>query len=166
MRPHLLASLVLLSLHFGLATARGDNTTVDQNKALVRAVYDEVFNAGKTDQLEKYITPTAVEHQLMPGQTAPQNVIANLKVFVAAFRTAFPDLKVQVLDIIGEGDKVVARCLMTGTQKGEFMGLPPSNKPIAVEFIDILRFEQGKCVEHWGLSDDAKLMQQLGAPAK
>ncbi|MGH7601513.1 MAG: ester cyclase, partial [bacterium] len=78
------------------------------------------------------------------------------------FRTAFPDLQVTVEDIIAKGDKVWVYTTMRGTNKGEFMGMPATGKKIEVKGIDIVRFVNGKAVEHWGVSDDLTMMQQLG----
>jgi steroid delta-isomerase-like uncharacterized protein len=110
----------------------------------------------------RYFTADAIDHQVMPGQTDPQPALANFKQYMAVFHKAFPDMKVTVEDMVAEGDKVVARCHMTGTQTGDFMGAPATGKPVSIELIDIVRFTDGKCAEHWGLSDDAAMMQQLG----
>ena len=79
------------------------------------------------------------------------------------YRAAFPDLKMDPEDIIASGDKVVARVRATGTQDGEFMGLPPSGKRIDVQLMDIIRFgDDGLAHEHWGVFDAMTMMQQLG----
>src|SRR3954462_14191283 len=157
--------LVMLMLTVPLAPALGADSTGDQNKALVRQFYDEIFNAGKIEQIDKYIAADAIDHEVAPGKTDPQPCQDSLKGYLSVFRKAFPDLKVTVQDVIAEGDKVVARCTMTGTHKGEFMGVPATGKTFSIPFIDIIRFKDGKCVEHWGISDDAGMMQQLGNPA-
>jgi len=159
----ILSMFVMLAL--SLVPALGADTTADQNKAMVRQFYEEVFNAGKVDQIDKYIAADAIDHEVAPGKANPQPCRESLKDYLSVFCTAFPDLKVKVEDIIAEGDKVVARCTMTGTHKGEFMGMPATGKTFSIGFIDILRFKDGKCVEHWGISDDAGVMQQLGNSA-
>jgi predicted ester cyclase len=78
------------------------------------------------------------------------------------FLTAFPDLHFTVEDMIAEGDKVVARITMSGTQQGAFMGIPPTGKHVAFTAIDINRIAGGKSVEHWWEMDALGLMQQLG----
>ncbi|HYA44622.1 MAG TPA: ester cyclase, partial [Acidimicrobiales bacterium] len=76
----------------------------------------------------------------------------------------FPDLRFDVEDVIENGDKVVARARVTGTNKGEFMGMPASGKSIDVQAIDIVRFgDDGLVHEHWGVMDLMALMQQIGA---
>jgi quercetin dioxygenase-like cupin family protein len=78
------------------------------------------------------------------------------------FRSAFPDLKFTVLEMFGEGDRVITRIKIQGTHKGDFMGIDPTGKMVNVEAIDIIRFANGKAVEHWGVTDSQKMMEQLG----
>jgi steroid delta-isomerase-like uncharacterized protein len=158
----ILSMFVLLVLAVPLAPALGADSTADLNKALVRQVYEEIFNTGNLEQLDKYFAADSVDHEVMPGRKEPQTCQDNIKEFLGVFRKAFPDLQIKVDDLIAEGDKVVARCTLTGTHKGEFMGMPPTGKTFSIQVIDIVRFTDGKCVEHWGISDDAELMQQLG----
>jgi steroid delta-isomerase-like uncharacterized protein len=75
---------------------------------------------------------------------------------------AFPDLHVTIDDMVAEGDKVAFRSTWTGTHKGEFMGVPPTNKKVTVSGIVIDRFAGGKIVEDHGQFDDLDLMRQLG----
>jgi predicted ester cyclase len=80
------------------------------------------------------------------------------------YRAAFPDLRMEPQDVIVGGDKAVARVRATGTQQGEFMGVPAGGKSIDVELIDIMRFgDDGLIHEHWGVGDTLGLLQQLGA---
>lgn len=130
-----------------------------ENKALLQNFYDEVLNAKHMDAIDKFVAADAVDHAAMPGQ-APG--LAGVKQMLNMYLTAFPDLHTKVEDMIAEGDKVVARITMTGTQKGEFMGVAPTGKKIDITGIDIVRFAKGKMVEHWGNEDDLGMMQQLG----
>jgi predicted ester cyclase len=76
----------------------------------------------------------------------------------------FPDLRFDAEDIVESGDKVVARARVTGTNKGDFMGIPASGKGIDIQAIDILRFgTDGLVHEHWGVMDIMSMMQQIGA---
>ena len=81
----------------------------------------------------------------------------------AVLHSAFPDLRATVEDEIADGDKVVVRSTWRGTHQGEFQGIPATGKQVSFPVIDIVRFENGKAVEHWGLVDAMSLMQQLGA---
>jgi len=75
---------------------------------------------------------------------------------------AFPDMHVTIDDMVAEGDKVAARVTMTGTHKGEIMGIPPTNKKVTVSLIVIDRFAGGKIVEDNGIFNALDLMRQLG----
>ena len=134
--------------------------SVEENKALVRRFVDEIVNAGNLDLLDELVSADFVEHEAFPGfpTTGPEAPRAAMEMF----RTAFPDFQFTVDDMIAEGDKVVVRATMSGTHKGEFLGIPPTNKGIKVPFIDIIEFREGKATAHWGVTDQAAMMEQLG----
>jgi len=129
------------------------------NKALMRQIYD-VINTGDVDRADELLAEDMVEHEEFPGLDPGRE---GFKQFVRTFRSAFPDLRFEIEDMIAEGDRVAARVTMTGTHEGEFMGMPATGKQIRVSSIDIGRFENGKGVEHWGATDTMAMMQQLGA---
>ena len=85
-----------------------------------------------------------------------------MKDMATMFKTAFPDISVTMEDMIAEGDKVVGRMTMTGTNTGEFMGMPAANKKISIEEIHIARIVIGKMVERWGIADEMVMMTHLG----
>jgi steroid delta-isomerase-like uncharacterized protein len=132
--------------------------STEENKAIAHRIY-EVFNTGNLALADELIIADVVEHQAMPGQ---EPGLAGFKQFVTISRAAFPDIQVTVEDMIAERDKVVARVTIRGTHTGEFMGMPPTSKSFTVSAIDIIRFADGKAVEHWGNQDDLGMMQQLG----
>jgi predicted ester cyclase len=83
--------------------------------------------------------------------------------FFTMYMAAFPDLRFQAEDILPSGDKVVARFTASGTNDGDFMGMPATAKSVSVEGIDIIRFgDDGLAHEHWGVFDALAMMQQLG----
>jgi len=77
---------------------------------------------------------------------------------------AFPDRKQETLDCFGEGDRVMIRSRMTGTNRGglPWFGIPANDRTVDVEYITIYRLEDGKVVESWAQMDLAQMMQQLG----
>jgi len=81
---------------------------------------------------------------------------------MSVFISAFSDMQVIVLDLITDGEKVVARTTWRGTQTGAFMGLPGTGKQIEIEAYIVERLKDGKSVEHWSLFDQLTMMQQLG----
>jgi predicted ester cyclase len=130
--------------------------SAEQNKAIVRQMVEEIFNRGNVSRLDEFVAPDFVEHEeLPPGMDAKQ--------MTTLLRSAFPDFKATIEHLIAEGDKVVMSMSWTGTQKGEFMGIPPTGKRVSFGVIDIIRLAEGKFVEHWGIMDSMALMQQLGA---
>ena len=135
--------------------------STEQNKALVRQMVEEVFNRGNISLADKFLAPDFVEHeQLPPGVPSGREGVKQL---TAMIRNTFPDFKATIEDVIAEGDKVVIRMTWTGTQKGEFMGVPPTGKRVSFQVFDIIRVAGGKFVEHWGQMDNMGMMQQLGA---
>ena len=134
--------------------------SVEDNKALARRFYNEVINGGNLDLIDELVSEDFVDHEASPGMptTGPEAPKATFAMFFAAF----PDLQMTVDEMIGEGDKVVARATMSGTHKGEFMGIPPTNKAFKVQAIDIAEIHDGKVTQHWGVTDQAAMMAQLG----
>jgi len=134
--------------------------STEENKVLLQRFYDEVFNQGNLDVADELIAADAVEHEAFPGLEGSGPEVA--KQFVALIRSAFPDVRVHAHDMIAQGDRVAARITFTGTHQGEFLGIPPTGKQIEVGTMDIVRVANGKMVEHWGITDNLTMMQQLG----
>jgi steroid delta-isomerase-like uncharacterized protein len=83
--------------------------------------------------------------------------------FFRMYRAAFPDMRMEVQDVIATGDRVVIRARVTGTQTGPMMGMPATGKSVDVQLIDIMGMgADGLCHEHWGVMDQLRMMQQLG----
>jgi len=136
--------------------------STEANKAIIVQLYEEVWNQGDLDLVDKLVAPNAVDHdpQIPPGAPGgPQG----LKAVVTMRRRAFPDDHHTIEDLIAEGDKVVARLTHSGTHLGAFLDLPPTGKHISTTSIHIFRFSDGQLVEHWASRDDLSLLQQLGA---
>ena len=135
--------------------------STEQNKVLVRQMVEEIFNRGNMSQADEFLAPDFVEREeLPPGIPRDREGVKQLATML---RSAFPDFKATIDDIVAEGDKVVIRQTWSGTHKGEFMGIPPTGKSVSFGVIDILRIAGGKFAEHWGQMDSMGLMQQLGA---
>ena len=135
--------------------------SIEENKSLVLKMVDELFVKGNSSKVDELLSPNFIEHeQLPPGIPTGRE---GLKQLITILHSAFPDFNAKVEDIIAADDKVVIRMTWQGTQKGEFIGMPPSNKSMTINVFDILRVMDGKVVEHWGLFDSMSMMQQLGA---
>ncbi len=127
--------------------------------ATVRHLYDAI-NAGDLESFGKHLADDVVEHEELPGLAPDKDGIL---AFFRVQRAAFPDMRMDVQDVVASGDKVVARVRYTGTNRGEFMGAPATGKRVDAQLIDIFRFGDGGLVrEHWGVMDQLTMMQQLG----
>jgi len=133
--------------------------TTEENKASGRRFVEEVFNRGNLAVVDELTDPNFVDHSLPPG-VPPGN--EGFKAFVTMFRAAFPDLHYTIDDEIAEGDLVVQRSTGHGTMKGDFQGMPASGKEATWSEIHIVRFADGKVVEHWGVVDQLGMLAQLG----
>ena len=129
------------------------------NETAMRRTY-ELLSAGDVDGFGRLLSDDFVEHEEVPGLSPTREGVLDL---FRGYLVAFPDLRMEVLDLLASGDKTVARVKATGTHDGEFMGLPPSGRAVEVQLIDIMRFEDGLVVEHWGVMDMLGMLQQLGA---
>ena len=127
--------------------------------ATIRRGY-ELFSAGQVDQFADLLVDDFTEHEETPGMPPGKEGVRQL---FKMMRAAFPDLHLEPEDVLVDGDKVVARVRCTGTNEGEFMGMPPTGKSVDLEFIDIIRFgDDGLAREHWGVFDRMGMMEQLG----
>jgi steroid delta-isomerase-like uncharacterized protein len=125
----------------------------------MRRAYD-LISEGDIDGFGALVADDFVEHEEAPGLPATKEGVLTL---FHGYRAAFPDLRMTVEDVIAQGDKSVARVTTTGTQTGEWMGMPASGKKVEVHLIDIMRFDdEGRICEHWGVMDMLSMLQQLG----
>ena len=134
-------------------------TAVD-HATTMRSSYERI-SAGDLDGFAALVADDFVEHEEVPG--LPPTKIGMLDYF-RMLLAAFPDLRLDVEDLIAGEDKTVARVTATATHHGEFMGVPATGKRVEMPLIDIMRFDDnGLVCEHWGVADLLSLMQQLGA---
>jgi steroid delta-isomerase-like uncharacterized protein len=110
--------------------------------------------------IEELISDNLVDHDEMAKQFPPGKEGAR-RIF-QAMKAGFPDLRMDIDSMIAEGDRVVVFSTMKGTHQGEFMGIPATGKSVAVPVADMVRFQDGKAAEHWGVTDGGMMMQQLG----
>ena len=133
------------------------------NSATLQRMYD-LLNAGDLEAFGALLSEDFVEHEETPGLAPTKDGVLK---FFRMYRAAFPDLRMEPEDVLGSGDKVVARVRATGTHEGEFMGMPATGKSFDVQLIDIMRFaENGLVREHWGVVDMLAMLQQLGVVAE
>ncbi len=133
--------------------------SAEESKAIVRQFWG-VWEEGNIDLVDELLAPDYVNHTpASPDQpTGPEGV----KGVVAMFRSAIPDLRVVVEDMIAEGDKVAVRYTLEGTHEGELFGVPPTGQRLSIKSIAVERVSDGKIREHWRVTDSLDMMQQLG----
>jgi predicted ester cyclase len=133
-----------------------------EGSGLIRRFYNDVLGKGELNLVDELTTEDVVDHEEgFPGQPPGRE---GIKFFVNTMRSAFPDISISSIGpMLVEGELEAARVVVTATHKGEFLGVAPTDKAVEVEGIDIIRVEDGKVAEHWGVTDAMGLMQQLGA---
>jgi predicted ester cyclase len=129
----------------------------DSNEAIYRRLIEEGFNQGNLAVVDELMAPDAREHQRGAGDG-----IEGAKNTIMYLRSAFPDFKITIDEVVLSGDKVWARQRGGGTNLGSFAGHPPSGRKAFTDVIDVVRIEDGKIVEHWGVPDQLGMMMQLG----
>jgi steroid delta-isomerase-like uncharacterized protein len=132
----------------------------EENKAVIRR-WIEAYNQRDMQAEADVLAPGYVAH--VPGAPGPLEGLEAWRQFTAPFTEAFPDLRLTVQDIAAEGDTIAARVAFRGTHRGEFLGIPPTDKEVAFSSMEFNRVVDGKVEEHWVELDVFGLMQQLGA---
>jgi predicted ester cyclase len=133
--------------------------TAEQNKAIVTRVNKEYIEGRNVNTVYEIFAPDFINQTAPPG--SPQGPEAIIYFFDHILRPAFPDLKVVIHDQVAQDDKVTTRKSFHATHKGNFFGVPATNKSVVMDVIDIVRLRDGKFVEHWGILDTQGLMAQI-----
>src|SRR2546421_12926953 len=117
-------------------------TTVERNKAVIRRIFDEIINQGKLDVADELLTPdTEVHLPFVDPGSGPEA----LKKIVGGLRQGFPDLHLEIDELIGEGDTVAVAWHSTQqTPLGPYRGLPPPRRAVRISGIDMMRLKDGR----------------------
>lgn len=122
--------------------------------------FGQAANTGNFGLFDEVVAPDAVDNDPAPGQgRGPEG----FKTFFGMMRSAFPDLGIEVKQMVADDENVAIAYTVTGTHEGEFQGVAPTGKRFSVRGCQISRFQNGMLVERWGSSDELGIMQQLGA---
>lgn len=119
----------------------------------------EAFSKNDPAILDRILSKDWVDIPSPPGTPVGP---AGVKPLLAMLRTTFPDLNLTVKDILQDGNKVVVRAEMAGTQKEAFMGFPSKNRKMNIQVVDIHEFKDGKIVRTWHTEDWMTGLRQLG----
>jgi steroid delta-isomerase-like uncharacterized protein len=132
----------------------------EELKATTRRLWEEIWPGGDVAALTSVLHPDSVNHEAPPG-TDPgvEGAVQTMQ----WLRSAFSDQRYEIHQMIAEGDTVAVHLTHHGRHTGEFMGIPPTDRSFSYRHVHILRFEDGRSIEHWAVRDDATLVRQLRA---
>jgi steroid delta-isomerase-like uncharacterized protein len=139
-----------------------------ENKAIIRRLYEEVWNKRKLEALNELVSPSHALHG--PNFSGSSIGPEAYKLQVAQFVRAFPDLRWEIEETISEKDKVVVVWTFTGTHRGEYRGIAPTNKKVTVDGITVHHITDGKIMDSyanwdaWGMMKEFGMVPALGQP--
>jgi predicted ester cyclase len=137
---------------------------LDENKAVVIRFNREVIERGDESAFRELMAPDFLNRTAPPGMPAgPEGM---LYMFNRVLRPALPDLVVTIHEQVAEGDKVTTRKTISGTHRGPLLGIDATNQRIQIEVIDIVRVENGRYAEHWGINTLPSVLAQLRQAAQ
>jgi predicted ester cyclase len=116
------------------------------HRAVVARLVDEVMNEGHLDVIEQLYTA-----ELAPGAAA----------WIGPFRESFPDVRMEIVQLVAEGDTLAARFICAGTHTGAWRGHPPTGRRFRVDEVYFFRFDGGRIARAWGLEDTYRRLRQL-----
>jgi steroid delta-isomerase-like uncharacterized protein len=135
----------------------------EQNEALIRRWFEEVWNNKNEAAIDEMLDDDVVAYGLIDGQG---NVVSDKEGFKGVFRQftqAYPDIHVEVEETIAAGDRVLARCTVTGTHQGDGFGFAGTGIPVDFTGMLVAGIKDGKIIEAWNEFNFIRMFQQLGA---
>lgn len=124
----------------------------------------EFVVAERMEAFNELMAEDFIDHSALPGVSNGRDGILHFVLNI--LKKAFPDLRVDILDQVAEGDKVMTRKVFTGTHTGEFLGIPPTNQEVAIKVIDIITLRDGQYTEHWVESNFMEILARLSTSHK
>jgi steroid delta-isomerase-like uncharacterized protein len=133
---------------------------LEANKALVRRLFDEGFNAGRLDVVDELVAPDVVTHNplILDAPTGPDSIRGGIEMI----RSAFDDLHVDVQQLVAEGDRVASMVVMSGTNTGDYRRGGASGRKGEIRAFFVWRIADGRIAENWGVADRFAFLQDLG----
>ena len=136
-------------------------TTEVTPERIVRRWIEEGYNAGNLNVLEESVAENVVMH----GQPGAEGTIQGREAYVewaAGVNKALPDQKIEIHEVVSEGNLVAARVTLTATHEGQLGDIPPTGESFVVEALALIRVEEGRIAEKWFRLDELGMLQQLG----
>lgn len=136
-----------------------------ENESFIHRWFEEVWNNQSEEAIDEMFAEDGIANGLNDADGNPLRGPENFKTLHRAFLSAYPDLKITIEDTISEGDKIAARCKVSGTHTGEGLGIAPTDSVVEFTGIAIVKIKDGKIVEAWNEFDFMKMYSQVGALA-
>jgi steroid delta-isomerase-like uncharacterized protein len=137
----------------------GRQSVSDEAKAVVRRNTEEVQCKGRFDIFEELFADDFVDHTTQPGTTPDKTGVRKLYTYL---REGFPDFNAEIHWQLADGDRVTTYKTYYGTHEGTFLGVAPTHRKIHFEAVDVMRVQNGKITDHWGVGNLLSLMEQIG----
>jgi len=153
--------ITLVASHFSNEKGGFVNTMSisDAAKSVVRRNTEEVQGQGKFEVFEQLFADDFVDHTTQPGTTPDKAGVRKLYTYL---RQAFPDFHAEIHWQLADGDRVTTFKTYHGTHEGPFLGIAPTHRKIQFETVDVMRVQNGKITDHWGVGNLLSLMRQIG----
>jgi steroid delta-isomerase-like uncharacterized protein len=137
-----------------------EGTMSKEANAAALSKFAEAVNTGNYKLFRDAVASDCVDHDPAPGQVPGPEGYRSL---FTEMRRAFPDMKVELAELVADEEAIAFAYTLTGTQDGPLMGIAPTGKKVKIRGLQISRFRDGKMVERWGSSDQLGMLQQIGA---
>jgi len=136
-------------------------------EGVVRRFVDELWNLRRLEVTDEIIAADCVTHQLKSGlpQTGERRGPAEIRAHIREWLDAFPDMQYRIEQMFVSGDRVISELVVEGTHRGEWLGLPPTGRHVAIRLMTIHRIANGKIAEDWVILESAGFLGQLGLVA-
>jgi predicted ester cyclase len=131
----------------------------DDLKAIARRTYEEILPACDVAGLAEVTDPNIVSHPPRPGDPGGIDGATETMFWLAS---VFSNQRWEIHQVLQDGETVVVQATHHAQHTGDLMGIPPTGREVAYDYVHIVRYKDGKAVEHWGVRDDMTLMRQLG----
>ena len=135
------------------------NGVTDPERRAIETLY-RTFNEGKPELLDRAVTSDWQDRPLAPHQAPGRD---GIKPLIAEFKTAFPNLNIRILEMIGASGRIAVRAEITGTHIGKWFGVPPTGKSFAIPIHEFHHIENGRITHTWHLEDWFGWFNQIGA---
>jgi steroid delta-isomerase-like uncharacterized protein len=154
----------MISGFYGCSKTDTDKTktsdTISKNKASYEKII-KILESGNVSEMDGLIAADVVDHTLDTSITKKTG-LAGVKELFTFYHTAFPDIKTTIHKEVAEDDMLMAYWTVEGTNTGPMGGMPPTNKKIKMDGMEVVKYKDGKIVEHWEIDDNLTMMRQLG----